>query len=92
MLTDLRYALGQLRKAQAYASAMRRARPVKLEDELASGLCIFDCLERAADGLERCIDEVQAAEDAALNDDLELAECWEDANAWAPQEILRNEG
>lgn len=78
MLTDLRYALGQLRKAQAYASAMRRARPVKLEDELASGLCLFDCLEHAANGLEQCIDAEQAREDAELAADLELSALFDD--------------
>lgn len=60
MLTDLRYALGQLRRGQANVVAGT--------DRTAT----YDALERASDALERALEAAEAVEsDQERHDDLE---------------------
>ncbi len=49
MTTDLRYALGQVRRAQAYVVTGQRTEA-------------YDALDRACDGLERAIEAAEVAD------------------------------
>jgi hypothetical protein len=100
MVTDLRYALGQLRRAQRACQGVDGGLPAR--DALANLLTeLRDVHQRALDGLERALEAAQRME-ADMDAMLESMDGDEDAvsdddlhrifDAWSVEEVLAREG
>lgn len=64
MVTDLRYAMRQLKAARGAMGNLELCSP---RDNMARTLRVFDCVQRCQDALERCL-EAALADQAVLDE------------------------